>query len=182
VRLRAALEERGKSVWIDLEGIRAAEQFPEALRRAIESSDAFVFVISPDSVRSEFCKLEVDHAIELNKRIVPLALHRVPDDELPDAVGFRNWIPVDNSRFAEGVARLIAAINTDLDWEHQHTHLTVKAIEWDGSGRDKSFDATRVRGRRAKLHARRMAPLRLGLQLHASLSGVAQPRGSVTPV
>ena len=51
-RLADALKERGKDVWVDVNGIRDAEVFPVALRRAIEGSDAFVFVISPDSVAS----------------------------------------------------------------------------------------------------------------------------------
>jgi hypothetical protein len=67
-------------------------------------------VISPDSVRSDFCKLEVNHAVELT-----------------------------SGRFEEGVALIIAAIETDLEWERQHTRLTVKALEWDDSGRDRSF-------------------------------------------
>jgi hypothetical protein len=46
-RLVEALQERGKDVWVDTEGIRDAEVFPAALRRAVEGSDAFVFVISP---------------------------------------------------------------------------------------------------------------------------------------
>ena len=61
-RLLSALEARGKDVWVDVDGIRDGEVFPEALRRAIESSDAFVFVISPDSVHSSFCEEEVEHA------------------------------------------------------------------------------------------------------------------------
>jgi WD40 repeat protein len=137
-RLQQALEARGKSVWVDVEGIRDAELFPVALLKAVESSDAFVFVISPDSVGSEFCVKEVDHAVALNKRIVPLALRPAPDEELPDAIRLRNWIPVDDG-FDEGVARLLTAIETDLDWEHKHTRLTVKALEWDQSGRDRSF-------------------------------------------
>lgn len=123
---------------MDVEGIRDAELFPEALRKAIESSDAFVFVISPDAVSSDFCVQEVNHAVELNKRIVPLTLKPVAADALPEAIRFRNWIPVDDGRFDEGVARLVTAIDTDLEWEHQHTRLTVKALEWDQSGRDRS--------------------------------------------
>jgi hypothetical protein len=45
-RLADDLEGRGKDVWVDVDGIRDAEKFPEALRRAIERSDAFVFVRS----------------------------------------------------------------------------------------------------------------------------------------
>lgn len=135
-RLAEDLESRGKDVWIDVEGIRDAEVFPAALRRAIESSDAFLFVISPDSVRSQFCEQEVAHASELNKRIVPLALRDVPDEEIPNEIRFRNWIPAAEQTSVE---RLLAALETDLEWEHQHTRLTVKALEWDQAGRDRSF-------------------------------------------
>jgi WD40 repeat protein len=135
-RLQGELQRRGKDVWVDVEGIRDAELFPLALRRAIEGSDAFVFVISPESVRSAFCGQEVAHASELNKRIVPLALREVPDEEIPDEVRFRNWIPAAHHGSVE---RLLAALETDLEWEHQHTRLTVKTLEWDQSGRDRSF-------------------------------------------
>jgi WD40 repeat protein len=132
------LEGRGKDIWVDVEGIRDAEAFPAALRRAIEGSDAFVFVISPDSVASDFCEHEVAHAAELNKRIVPLALREVPDEQIPDEIRFRNWIPV-RADGGAAVERVITAIETDLDWERQHTRLTVKSLEWDDSGRDPSF-------------------------------------------
>ena len=139
-RLASALEARGKGVWVDVEGIRDGEVFPEALRRAIESSDAFVFVISPDSVHSSFCEEEVEHAARLNKRIVPLSLRPVADEDLPADVRFRNWIPTSGDGEFEGtVERLVTALDTDLEWERQHSRLTVKALEWDQSGRDRSF-------------------------------------------
>ena len=139
-RLAAALRERGKDVWVDVEGIRDAEVFPEVLRRAIESSDAFAFVISPDAVKSAFCVEEVEHAAQLNKRIIPLALRAVPDSEIPDEVRFRNWIPAgEDGQFDLAVERLVKALDTDLEWERQHSRLTVRALEWDRSGRDRSF-------------------------------------------
>lgn len=134
--LQSELHRRGKDVWVDVEGIRDAELFPLALRRAIEGSAAFVFVISPESVHSAFCEQEVSHASELNKRIVPLALRDVPDEEIPDEIRFRNWIPAADR---ESVERLLAALEIDLEWERQHARLTVKALEWDQAGRDRSF-------------------------------------------
>jgi WD40 repeat protein len=132
------LKGRGKDVWIDVEGIRDAERFPEALKRAIERSDAFVFVISPDSVASDFCDQEVKHASDLNKRIVPVALRPVPDEQLPDEIRYRSWIAADSAT-APPTERVLTAIDTDLDWEQRHTRLTVRALEWDGSRRDRSF-------------------------------------------
>ena len=116
-RLVERLRERGKDVWVDVEGIRDAEVFPAALRRAVEGSDGFVFVISPDSVASPFCEQEVDHAVELNKRIVPLAFRGVPDDQIPEGIRVRNWIPVGDGDFDAGVDRLVQALDTDLEWD-----------------------------------------------------------------
>jgi hypothetical protein len=134
-RLAEDLKDRGKDVWVDFDGIRDAEVFPEALRRAIEGSDAFLFVISPDSVGSEFCEQEVAHASALNKRIVPLALRGVPDEQIPEEIRFRNWIPVGEDT---GVERVLVAIDTDLEWERQHTRITLRALQWQQAGRDRS--------------------------------------------
>ena len=70
-RLADSVSERGKDVWLDTEGIPDAEVFPEAIKRAIEGSDAFVFVITPSSVGSAYCENEVEYARDLQKRIVP---------------------------------------------------------------------------------------------------------------
>ncbi len=127
-------------MWVDVDGIRDAEVFPQALRRAVESSDAFVFVISPDSVRSSFCEEEVEHAAAFNKRIVPLSLRRVDDVEIPDDVRFRNWIPAsDDGDFETTIDRLMTALDTDLKWDREHSRLTVRALEWEQSGQDRSF-------------------------------------------
>jgi hypothetical protein len=131
-RLASALQEHGKDVWVDVQGIRDAEVFPEALRRAIEASDAFVFVISPESVRSSFCAEEVEHAARLHKRIVPLVRGPVRAEEVPDDVRVRNWIPAGtDDDFTITVARLVRALDTDLEWEREHSRLTVRALEWE---------------------------------------------------
>ena len=138
--MTVALGDRGKDVWVDVEGVLDAEVFPDALRRAVEKSDAFVFVITPDSVRSTFCEQEVEHAAELNKRIVPLALRAVDDAEIPESIRFRSWIPASaDGDFEAMLERLLTALDTDLEWERQHSRLTIKALEWEQANRDRSF-------------------------------------------
>jgi WD40 repeat protein len=139
-RLVDALKARGKEAWVDVEGIRDAEVFPERLRSAIEESDGFLFVISPDAVASEYCEQEVEHALELNKRIVPLLLRQVSDSDVPEGVRVRNWIPIGaDGEFEPGVTRVVEALDTDLEWTKAHTRWLVKALEWDAEGREKSF-------------------------------------------
>ena len=154
-RLADELRGRGKDVWVDVEGIRDAEVFPVALRHAIEGSDTFLFVISPDSVNSPFCDQEVTHANELNKRIIPLALSPVADEEIPEEIRFRNWIPVVADP-ANDVDRIVAAIDTDLAWEQEHTRITVRALEWDARRTQPQLAPTGDRpGRRGTVAGRR---------------------------
>ncbi|HNJ15492.1 MAG TPA: toll/interleukin-1 receptor domain-containing protein, partial [Anaerolineales bacterium] len=64
-------------VWVDWEDIPPAVGWLEQILRGIEESDAFIFLISPDSVNSEVCKVEIEHAAKNNKRIIPIVLREV---------------------------------------------------------------------------------------------------------
>src|SRR3954451_19927567 len=136
--LAAGLRARGKDVWIDIEGIRDAEIFPVALQEAIESSDGFVFVISPASVSSEYCMREVGNAVEYGKRIVPVDWQQVADDEVPEPVRVRNWIPVTDG-LEPTIERVVRALDTDLEHLRAHTHWEMKALEWDAKKRGRSL-------------------------------------------
>ena len=96
-RVAASLHEVGKSLWIDTDDISDAEVFPQAIRTAIEESDAFLFVITRASVASGFCEQEVAYARSLAKRIVPVLREPVPDVEIPEEIRNRNWIPSTDS-------------------------------------------------------------------------------------
>jgi WD40 repeat protein len=139
-RIASSLEEHGKSVWIDAEGISDAEVFPRAIRSAIEESDAFLFVITPASVASEYCEQEVTYASTLAKRIVPVLRDAVLDSGLPEEIRDRNWIPFSEGDNYEGsVGRLVQALDTDLELRKYHTRLLVKALEWDRENKARSL-------------------------------------------
>jgi len=139
-RLADAISSSGKQVWLDTEGIEDTEVFPLAIRSAIESSDAFLFVISPASLTSRFCEQEVDYAVSLNKRLVPVLLTHVTDEVLPAPIRDRSWIPFDtDTAFEDSVDRVLTALDTDLEHRRNHTRWLTKAIEWDGEGREASL-------------------------------------------
>ena len=139
-RLVESISARGKDVWLDTEGIPDGEVFPEAIKRAIEQSDTFLFVITSNAVRSAYCENEVEYAREMQKRILPVSREPVPDAELPAAIRDRNWIPfTDDTQFEPGLARLLIALDVDLTAAKAHTRWLVKALEWDSERRDKSF-------------------------------------------
>lgn len=139
-RLVESIERRGKQVWLDTEGIADGEVFPQAIRSAIEKSDAFVFVITPAAVASAYCDQEVDYARELNKRIVPVLRDPVPDPDLPQEIRDRSWIPfTDREEFEAALERLVSALDRDLEHAKAHTRWLVKAVEWAAESREKSF-------------------------------------------
>ncbi len=139
-RMAASLEVLGKRPWLDTESIADAEVFPQAIRSAIEGSDAFLFVITPDSVTSAYCDQEVSYALELEKRIVPVLHIAVPDDDAPEEIRHRNWIPFTaHDDFDASIERVVRALDTDLEVRREHTRWLTKSLEWDAKGRDRSL-------------------------------------------
>ena len=141
VRLNQALQKREYDVWVDLEDIPPTADWMEEVRSGIEGSDAYVLVISPDSIVSKVCQEELAHAVEHNKRLVPIVCREVDPDTVSEPLRSRNWIFFRDggAAFDEGFQELVDAFSTDLDWLHEHTRLLTRAIEWDKSGRDSSF-------------------------------------------
>lgn len=52
-------------MWIDWNDIPKAVDFMEAIKKGILEANAFIYIISPDSVASKYCDAEVEHALLL---------------------------------------------------------------------------------------------------------------------
>ena len=111
----------------------------DEVRSAIDAADAFVFVVSPDSAASPVCRDEAEHALAVGKRIVPLVWRDTPEHDLPEAISAHNWLTLrEGDDFEAGFARLLAALDTDLEWVKEHTRLVTRARDWEASGRERS--------------------------------------------
>ena len=139
-RLHSALTDHDLEVWVDWEDIPPTAEWMREVEAAIEGADSFLFVASPDSVASEICRHEIEHAASHHKRLVPVVYRDVDTDLVPESVRAHNWIFCrDTDDFAATVETVATALRTDLDWVHRHTRLLVRAVEWDENGRDRSF-------------------------------------------
>src|SRR5213078_1692870 len=139
-RLASALKERGRETWVDWEDIRPSEEFMQAIYRAIEGADTFVFVLTPDSVVSEVCAREIAHAAMHNKRMVPIVAREVEAKKVPEALAKLNWIFFDqNNDSRSTIDLLVSALDTDLTWVRAHTRLLTRALEWEGNKESSSF-------------------------------------------
>ncbi len=139
-RFHRELKDLGRETWVDWEDIAPTAEWMREIQSAIEGAESFVFVISPDSVASEICSIELDHAITHNKRIVPIVYRDVDHREMPDRLASLNWIFIrEADDFQSGFKILLEAIDTNLDWVRVHTRLLVRAKEWESQDRDKSY-------------------------------------------
>ncbi len=126
-KLTEALAAHGKDVWFDqlkepLQGIPPSSKWWDEIKYGIEAAGNFLFVGSPESIASPYCNAEIAHALQHEKRIVPImycgeigeadtwkainaAIDNIPEDsELPSSVSAdvanlrsltrRNWLKI----------------------------------------------------------------------------------------
>jgi formylglycine-generating enzyme required for sulfatase activity len=66
------LKAAGLNVWYDLSGLDGGTRWGREIQNAIQQSQIFVVVLSPNSVESEWVEKEFMYANSLKKKIVPL--------------------------------------------------------------------------------------------------------------
>ncbi len=142
-RLHEALTRHQRDIWVDWEDIPLSADWWQEICAGIEAAQTFLFIISPDGVRSEVCQKEIDYAVSHNKRIVPVLRQELGTEDQPrihPAIRSHNWIFFrEQDDFEKSVAALLKAIDTDLSFVREHTRLLVRAKEWDNKNRDASL-------------------------------------------
>jgi hypothetical protein len=74
-KLIERLKETNHKVWIDTEGIQGGARWRQKIVEAIEGSIAFIIVLSPNSIKSENVRKELDLAD--NKKIIPIDIESI---------------------------------------------------------------------------------------------------------
>lgn len=141
-RLEQALAERDIAVYLDRTEIEKGVDWWERICQLIGKSDTVVFVLSPDAAQSAVCAREVEYAVRLGKRLIPVVHRAVDNVEIPEALTRINYVfftdrdPTGASiTFEKGVDDLVRALLTDLAWLREHTRLGELARYWDSAGR-----------------------------------------------
>ena len=151
-RASALLAERGWKTWVDRSDIPSASDWMSAIRAGIEQADGFVFVMTPHSIASRMCRVELSIAIELAKRLLPLMpidaatwaadLAKInadpklaPAPEVPAELAKLDYIDLADfidrpDPFAALIDELVTAASRDLDWLRRHTRLQQDVRRW----------------------------------------------------
>lgn len=135
-RLRDHLIAAGLTAYLDKHDIAAGEDWRSRLGGLIEAADAVVFLISPDSIASEVCDWEVNHAELTGKRIIPVVCRDPAEKEVPARLKRLNYVfmrtPVE---MESQLGKLRDALAVDIGWVRAHTRYGEQALEWDRAGR-----------------------------------------------
>ncbi|ESA33390.1 wd40 repeat-containing protein [Leptolyngbya sp. Heron Island J] len=132
-KLNSALQSQGKTTWFDQESIAAGTaNFQREIYQGIEISDNFLFVLSPRSVNSPYCKLEVDHGARFNKRFVTILHQPVNTGDLHPQLAKVQWLDFSQQRgnFTTHFSHLIRTLDTDRAHVQSHTKWLQRALEW----------------------------------------------------
>ena len=73
-RVCAALEEDGIRCWIDHRDIPPGRNWPDEINKAISQSKIMVLVLSSNSEKSRFIKMEVTQAVNKDVTIIPFCI------------------------------------------------------------------------------------------------------------
>jgi hypothetical protein len=96
-------------VWID-DRIEGGQNWRQVLLEKISSSDAVLFVMTPESVQSESCEWEIEQALLHNKPIIPIRLQA--ETPIPDNLKHLQAVDFTKGATPEAVKRLLSAIET----------------------------------------------------------------------
>ena len=141
VKLNDSLDNSGVDAWVDWEGIPLSSDWMDEITRAIEGADAFLFIITPDSLASEVCMQELELGLQYNKKLIPI-LHIEPEKGSPmhDSLAATNWVYMrEQEDYDATIPQLLDTIQTDLGWIRGHTRLLQRAKEWESENKSNSF-------------------------------------------
>ena len=140
----AALEAFGFNLLIDRHDISGGEDWEKRLGTLIAEADTVVFLLSPSALQSKRCDWEIAETDRLSKRLLPVMIKPLGSTPVPERFQALNYIffypepKAPGSGFGQGLADLVQALNTDLEWVREHTRLGQRAAEWQAGGQSEN--------------------------------------------
>ena len=129
-----ALETRGFICLIDRRDLEYGEKWQGMLRDFIAEADSVVFVVTPRSVTSEWCRWEMAEVAKRSKRLVPIMLEHVSSNKMPPELSEWHIMPFNSVENQEKqIADLVATLLADRGWVQEHTRLAGLALTWEAS-------------------------------------------------
>lgn len=92
IKLFDRFKQEGIDPWLDVDDLAPAGFWRQELMVAIQHANDFIYCLSPDSCRSGECTKELEHALALEKRIIPIVVQPTPKDLIHPGLREINWL------------------------------------------------------------------------------------------
>jgi len=144
-RIANAIENAGMGVWLDRHNIRAGNEWRVQIVRAIDTCDAFVLMLSPNSAVSENVRKEIDLAQDSGRKLFVLMLEpvRLPAEIRYQLAGLQ-FVDVQLMGLDEAVKMLIDTLKEHIaplqsveEPGDQQAELVIRGIDLLAFGADK---------------------------------------------
>lgn len=141
-QIRKLLLRQSVTVWTNKTDIQTGEEFQSAIRRGIEQADSLVYLISPAAVQSQYCQQEIEYALSLNKRIIPLLVKPINPEQVSQ-FGTLQWIDFTDNQveadYRQDMDKLLKVLQEDTAYYEEHKILLTKALKWERQSRNPSI-------------------------------------------
>ncbi|NES00863.1 MAG: TIR domain-containing protein [Symploca sp. SIO1B1] len=107
-RIVDALNKAGINTWFEMEDIRPTTKWTQEILLGVQTCHNFVFIISPDSIASPYCEMELNYALLHNKRLIPVLYKHA--EGIPPVLREPSWIFFHN--FSQGMEDLLLVIES----------------------------------------------------------------------
>ncbi|MEB3209971.1 MAG: TIR domain-containing protein, partial [Leptolyngbyaceae bacterium] len=145
-KIRRSLMRENFTVWTNRTDVQKGVDVKAATRHGIEASDSVVLLLSPNALASPVCRQEIDDALRLHKRIIPLLIKQLNSQALssmPSSLAnlqFINMTQHENlADYRKEAAALVRALRQDAPYYDQHKILLVKALKWERQNENPSL-------------------------------------------
>jgi len=137
------LMREGLTIWTNKTDIKTGAAYQNEINKGIEQADNFVYLISPESIRSKYCQQELEHAFAHHKRIIPVLVGITDLVQSPPELKGLQFIDLteyqDAAQYLSGVAKLLKELSQDASYYQDHKLLLVKAIKWQEQNKNPSI-------------------------------------------
>jgi formylglycine-generating enzyme required for sulfatase activity len=112
-------------IWYD-QRLYAGQKWWIEIMRRLDWCQGFIYLMSPDSVASEYCQKELELALKLGKHIFPVLINA--KTVLPPELADLQYIDLSSGPTVDNMVNLVNAIYLAEQTKHPQKHLSVEVI------------------------------------------------------
>ena len=132
-KINRTLRREFLTIWLAKLDIETGTTFQDEIDKGIEEADNIIYLISPQSLQSKYCQQEIDYALKLNKRIIPILVDNIDIRNLTPEIRNLQYIDLKDYKNADKYSlcrdKLLKIIKDDATYYQQHKTILVKALK-----------------------------------------------------